>query len=544
MGLRDYQSKLVTDIGAALTTPGVRNVMAVMPTGAGKTVTFSHITDEFPGAVALLVHRTELVCQISLALARVGAVHRIIAPPATISAALSDHRRELGAPVYNPHSQHSVIAVDTFIARGDIYAPYAAQVGLWIIDEAAHVQANNKWGRCAAMFPNAKGIGFTATPKRADGRGLGRDSHGVFDVMVQGPSVAQLISMGYLSKYKILSTPSDLNVDDLKATAGGDFNAKTMATRAHQSHIVGDVVSTYLKHAAGKQGITFTTDVETANALAEQFRASGVAAAAVSAKTNDGERAAAIRAFRAGELKQLTNCDLFGEGFDVPGVEVVSLARPTMSLSLYLQQVGRGMRPADGKEWALILDHVGNWKRHGLPDTPRRWSLEPRESARSKERDADVIAVTSCHSCFQVFPRAKLPSCPFCGYVHEPGERRRPEQVDGDLMELDPDVLAALRESVEIEGPDRVASKVFHATGSRDAAERAAGYRRERLASQASLREAQALWGGVGKAAGKSDSEMYREFFLTFGVDVLTAQTWERKDMDVLTERILKACEQ
>lgn len=541
--LRDYQAKLTADIWRALDQPGVQAVCAVMPTGAGKTVTFAHMTDAYEGAVALMVHRVELVAQISLALARVGAVHRIIAPPSTISACLAEHRRELGRTVYNPHSEHSVIAVDTLVARGDIYAPYAQQVGLWIIDEAAHVLADNKWGKCAAMFPNAKGVGFTATPKRADGKGLGRHAHGVFDDMVIGPTVAELIARGFLSKYRILSTPSDMNLDDLKATASGDFAPKALATRAHASHIVGDVVETYLKHAAGKQGITFTTDVETANHMAERFNQAGVPAKAVSAKTPDAERAAAIRAFRKGELKQLTNCDLFGEGFDVPGVEAVSLARPTCSLALYLQQVGRAMRPAEGKSHALILDHVGNWQRHGLPDTPRRWNLDARERASKGDKDPDVMAVTSCLECFGVFPRAKLPTCPYCGARRDPTERRRPEQVDGDLMELDPDVLAALREAVELPTPDRQADKVFHKTGNKAAAEAARGHAYRRIEAQQRLRDAEALWGGHGNAQGKSDSELYREFFLTFGVDVLTAQTWGTKEMDELTERILKAIE-
>lgn len=539
--LRDYQQKLIVDIEAALARPDVQNVCAVMPTGAGKTYTFACMTDAFKGAVALMVHRVELVAQISLALARVGAVHRIIAPPSTISACLTEHRREVGKVVYNPHSEHSVIAVDTLVARGDIYAPYAQQVGLWIIDEAAHVLAENKWGKCAAMFPNAKGIGFTATPKRADGKGLGRHTHGVFDDIIIGPTVAELIQRGYLSKYRIMSTPSDMNLDDLKATASGDFAPKALATRAHASHIVGDVVETYLKHAAGKQGITFTTDVETANHMAEQFTAAGVPAMAVSAKTPSAERAAAIRAFRKGRLRQLTNCDLFGEGFDVPGVEVVSLARPTCSLSVYLQQVGRAMRPAEGKESALILDHVGNWQRHGLPDTPRRWNLDARERASKGDKDPDVMSVTSCLECFGVFPRAKLPTCPYCGARRDPAERRRPEQVDGDLMELDADVLAALRESVDLPDPDTQANRVFHATGNKAAAEAARGHAHRRIKAQQRLREAEALWGGHGNAQGKSDSELYREFFLTFGVDVLTAQTWGTKDMEELTERIERA---
>lgn len=536
--LRPYQETLKADALEALDSlPTGGAACVVLPTGGGKTVTFADITNTHDGAVALKVHRTELVCQISTTLARFGVVHRIIAPQSTISAALADHRREVGHTVYNPHSMHAVCAVDTLIARYDLYKQWAAQVGLWICDEAAHMLRDNKWGRCAALFPNAKGLGFTATPKRADGKGLGRHADGVFDVMVQGPSVAELITMGYLSRYRILSTPSDMNIEDLKATAGGDFNQKQLATRAHQSHIVGDVVNTYLKHAAGKQGITFATDVETANELAAQFNTAGVPAACVHAKTPDAERTAMVRAFRERRLNQLVNVDLFGEGFDVPGVEVVSQARPTCSLSLHLQQVGRGMRPAEGKDSALILDHVGNWSRHGLPDTPRRWTLDARERSNSKTKDPDVIAVTSCLACFLVFPRADMPVCPHCGHEHPPNERRKPEQVDGDLTELDPDVLAALRESTKLEDPDHLANRVMHAAG-RVAAVGAGDRQRERIRAQQALSEAMAVWAGFGKAAGMSDKKMYRLFYLTFGVDTLSALAQPRKDMDELRERV------
>lgn len=533
--LRDYQRALIADIEKAHGA-GARNVCAVSPTGSGKGVVLAHILKSSVAPACVMAHRTELVCQISVALARVGAEHRIIAPTPTIAAVLAEHRRELGYTCYSPHAPLSVAAVDTLLARADRYAKYAAQCDLWIVDEAAHLLKTNKWGKCTELFPNARGIGFTATPKRADGQGLGSHNHGVFDALVQGPTVAQLIAMGYLSKYRILAQPSDLSVDDLKATASGDYSAKVIATRAHASHIVGDVVAHYLKHAAGKQGITFATDVETAMELAAQFRAQGVPAECVSAKTHDAQRAAIIRRFREGEIKQLTNCDLFGEGFDVPGVEVVSLARPTCSLSLFLQQVGRAMRPAPGKEFATIIDHVGNWQRHGLPDTPRRWSLEPRERANAAKKDPDVTAATSCLACFLVFPRAKLPVCPYCGHNHPAKERRRPEQVDGDLSELDPDVLSALRESVNLEDPDRVQERIFHATGNQAAALKARADRCERIEAQNRLREVMAMWSGY--RGDNPLSEQYREFFLTFGVDVLSAQTWTRKDMDELTETI------
>ena len=538
MNLRPYQITLAADISAAHAA-GAVNVLAVMPTGSGKTVTFASIVAASPVPVALLAHRTELVSQISMTLARYGVVHRIIAPTGTVRSIRQEHFREFGRYFDNPSARHAVAGVDTLIARAEHYEAFAQQAGLWIIDEAAHVIGNppNKWGRAAAMFSNAKGIGFTATPVRADGKGLGRAAHGVFDKMVLGPSVGWLMSAGFLSAYRLIAKPSNINVADLAATASGDYSQKVLRLRSHESAIVGDVVQEYIRHAAGKQGITFTVDVETANELAAAFVVAGIPAAAVSARTPEFERSRTIRAFRNGELKQLTNCDLFGEGFDVPGVEVVSLARPTMSLSLHLQQVGRALRPAPGKSHAIIIDHVGNWERHGLPDTPRPWNLNARESRRQREDDG-APPLTSCLSCFLVFERKLLPTCPYCGFRREPTDRMRPEQVDGDLTELDLGALAALRESVTLESPDHIAKRVGFAAGSHAGTD-TANHQRERIAAQGLLADAIAVWAGYRKAAGQSDATSYREFYLTFGVDVLTAQTLARKEMDVLRERII-----
>lgn len=540
MQLRPYQYKLTEDIQDTFQA-GATNVLAVMPTGAGKTVTFADLTAKSPDPAVLLAHRTELVSQISMTLARFGVEHRLIAPAATVRSVRQEHYREFRRYFDNPQAPSAVASVDTLIARAELYTGWARQVGLWIIDEAAHVIGNlgnppNKWGRCAAMFENARGIGFTATPLRADGKGLGRHAHGIFDAMVEGPTVGWLMRHGFLSDYRLIAKPSNINVADLTATASGDFSQKKLALRSHESQIVGDVVQEYRRYADGKQGITFTVDVETANELAQAFIAAGIPAAAVSAKTQEAERARAIRAFRNGEIKQLTNCDLFGEGFDVPGVEVVSLARPTMSLGLHLQQVGRALRTAEGKTHAIIIDHVGNWERHGLPDTPRTWTLDARERRKAKD-DPDLVAVTSCLNCFLVFERKLLPKCPHCGHVREISERSKPEHVDGDLTELDLKALAALRESVELENPDKIARRAYFAGGS-GAAERTRQSQVERIKAQNELKEAIADWAGRRKASGQSDSASYREFYLTYGMDVLTAQTLPTKEMDALRERL------
>ena len=537
MQLRPYQTQLIDDIQKAHQS-GANNVLAVMPTGAGKTVTFASLTANAQSPVALLAHRTELVSQISMTLARWNVEHRIIAPSGTVRSIRQEHFREFKRSFDNPQAGTAVASVDTLMARRGHYGQWCDQVGMWIIDEAAHVIGSppNKWGRCADMFENALGVGFTATPCRADGKGLGRQAQGVFHAMIEGPTVGWLIANGYLSSYRYVTKPSNINLDDLRATASGDYSQKKLALRSHESEIVGDVVKEYLTYANGKQGITFTVDVQTSNELAEEFNGRGIPAASVSAKTSEYERTKAIRAFRNGEIKQLTNCDLFGEGFDVPGVEVVSLARPTMSLALFLQQIGRGMRPAEGKEHAIIIDHVGNWERHGLPDTPRFWTLAARER-RSKASNDDTPSLTACLECFLVFERKLLPTCPHCGAKREPTERSKPEFVDGDLTELDLDALTLLREKVELDSPDKVASKAYYAGGI-PASIKAREHHVERIKVQQELKELIALWAGFRRAEGQQDATSYREFYITFGVDVLTAQRLKRKEMESLIERL------
>jgi len=536
--LRDYQDNLLSDIDDAFRNPDVRDVCAVLPTGGGKTVTFAARMQRATLPIVTNVHRVELVSQISMTLARFEVRHRLIAPASTVRSIRNEHFREFGRTFDNPNAMHAVCSVDTLMSRIDQYEQYAGQVAEVITDEAAHMLRDNKWGVARTLFKNARGIGFTATPCRADGKGLGRHADGFFDVMVRGPTTGQLIGKGHLSRYKIIAKPSDIDVSDLAVSATtGDYSAPQLRKRSHQSHIVGDVVETYLKYARGKQAIAFTVDVETANELAERFRASGISAAAVSAKTDEAERVQSVRDFRDGKIKVLTNCDLFGEGFDVPGVEAVILARPTMSLSLHLQQVGRALRPAKDKEYALIIDHVGNWEKHGLPDSPRRWTLDG-TTKKDRQLDADAIKLTTCHDgCFLVFPRKLLPTCPYCGHTREPTERKGPEQVDGDLTELDPDVLNRLRESIELEPPEEIARRVGFKAG-RPAARAAFKNQQERIESQRALQDAIALWAGARLARGQVDTVSYREIFLTFGCDVLTAQSLPRKDMDELREKV------
>lgn len=538
--LRPYQQQVYGDICQSW-NQGARNTLLVLPTGAGKSVTLSQVAHDHQGLSCVIAHRQELVSQLSMSLARFEVMHRIIAPKNVIASIVREHQIEFGRTYYNANAPAAVAGVDTLVARRDALSRWALQVTLWITDESHHLLRENKWGTATSMFPHARGLGVTATPQRADGKGLGAHSDGVFHAMIVGPSVHDLMQMGNLCRYRIVAPPGDFDADHIKITASGDFSGKEMREAARKSHIVGDVVEHYLRFAAGKTGITFATDVETANEIAEQYRQAGVPCQAVSAETPEHVRNDFVRRFKRGDLLQLVNVDLFGEGFDLPNLEVVSMARPTMSLAVVMQQMGRALRPSPGKDRALIIDHVGNVKRHGLPDIPRRWTLDAREKRGSKAADPDVIPLTTCLSCYEVYERVKA-ACPHCGYKHQPDARRRPDQVDGDLAMLDDDVLDALRQAAiqAMETPESMADRVGFVAGP-IAGRGAANRQREKIEAQLALRETIALWAGQQRSLNRPDDESYRRFFLTFGIDVLSAQALGRNEAEKLTVDIQKA---
>lgn len=491
------------------------------------TVLFSDLLAGYSGASCAIAHRAELVSQISLALARNGVRHGIVAPDSTCRNIVAIHMAELGRSWYDPGSRVRVAGVDSLprLERD----PWAQQVGLWIQDEAHHVLRDNKWGRAVAMFPNARGLGVTATPTRADGRGLGAHADGVFERMVVGPTMRELIEAGYLTDYRVFCPPSDLDLSDVTVTAGGDFSPEPLRKAVHRSHIVGDVVSHYRRIAPGRLGVTFAVDVESATEQCAAFRAAGVPAEVVTSKTPDALRIAILRRFRAREVLQLVNVDLFGEGFDLPAIEVVSMARPTQSYGLYVQQFGRALRPLEGKAHALVIDHVGNVVRHGLPDKPRVWSLDRRER---RSNAGSTIPLRICPQCTQPYERVNV-SCPWCGHTPEPVGRSTPAEVDGDLIELSPEVLARMRGEVA-----RVDGAPWFPQGLEPLAQ--AGLRKrhaERQQAQHQLREAIALWGGVG-ARPADVRRAQREFFHRFHIDVMSAQALGRPEAEALEAQV------
>jgi DNA repair protein RadD len=399
-----------------------------------------------------------------------------------------------------------------------------------VVHNCHHLLAGNKWGRAVSMLPAARGLGVTATPCRADGRGLGRHADGVMDALIVGPGMRELIREGWLSEYRIFAAPSDLDLSRVNIGANGDYSPDPLRKAVHASHIVGDAVQHYLRIAAGKLGITFSVDVEAATEQAAAYRAAGIPAEVVSAKTPDYDRREILRRLRSREILQVCNVDLFGEGFDLPAIEVVSMTRPTESYALFAQQFGRGLRIMDGKTHAIIIDHVDNTMRHGLPDAPRVWTLDRRE--RRSRGSTGVSPVRVCLGCAGVYDRA-LRACPYCGTVWTPADRSAPEFVDGDLAELSPEVLARLRGEI-----DKPLVLPYHAPPEVIGAVKK--HHREKQEAQSDLRSAMAAWGGrhTQRTDAEAVSEMQRRFWLTFGINVLTAQTLGRRDAVELMERI------
>ncbi len=541
MQYRDYQQKLDHLIYSAWALM-YRAVLAVSPTGSGKTVLFSNIMLEHASRgvpCMALAHRQELVLQMSLTLARNGVRHRIIAPEKTIKHIMKMHVYFLGRDYYDPNSDIGVGGVDTVSRPKRVreFGAWYARIGLIVMDEAHHVLSDNKWGKAIALFPQtARILGVTATPFRTDGLGLGAHADGIFNYMVEGPEMRWLINEGHLSDYTVYISDAHVDLDGIGLDTKGEFNKLQLKERENASDIVGDVVEAYLKFAAGKLGVTFVSNVEIAHTICKAYNDAGVRAEVISADTPDLLRGDIQRRFEKRELLQIVNVDILGEGYDLPALEVVSMARATMSLGLYIQQFGRVLRTMEGKFKGIIIDHVGNFARHLAPDRRRVHTLD-RRPKHAAEKDPDVVPERKCRSCSQPY-EAVLPKCPMCGTLPSPpAERTSPAFVEGNLFELDSETLARLRgDIVKVDSTESPGmAKLRHAGAPGIVQAGAAKHHRAAQEAQFLLRESLKLWGGYQRALGRSDPESYGRFYHGFGVDIMTAQTLKKQEAEELT---------
>jgi superfamily II DNA or RNA helicase len=417
--LRPYQARTMDKLDQ-LSFVGVRAPLIVAPTGSGKTVIAGEIIKRAGDSRTLfLAPRRELIHQTCHKLDDVGVRYGVL---------LAGDRRT------NLYSNVQVASRDTLISRmlrtRRLELPPFDRI---IIDEA-HVGLTERSQQLYALWPNAQIIGLTATPTRSDGKALGR----VYDEIIEVATTRELTEQGYLvpGRYFSVSEPDMRGV----RTTGGDFNLGDTERVMNREQLVGDIVEHWLTHAPNRRTVVFATQIAHSVALAQQFLVMGVTAEHVDANTPQSEREAIFERFSDGRTQVLTNCTLASIGFDLPALDCVVFARPTKSVGLYLQMLGRGLRPAPGKSDCLVLDHAGNVHRHGFATDDRYWTLhgkyaidEKRTAEAAAAKASDDIVKLTCPQCKYVWEGGR--SCPACGYYLAPKARAMMTR-DGQLVEI------------------------------------------------------------------------------------------------------------
>lgn len=424
--LRDYQADVIEQARQSLRR--VRRVLIQAPTGAGKTVLASFMVGQTTAkaqAAWFICHRAELVEGASKTFTKFGQPHGLVAA---------------GYPT-NASALAQVCSIQTLVNRLDqMKAPRLA-----IVDECHHCSAT-QWAKVIAWL-HASGsliVGLSATPRRLDGRGL--DAH--FDDLVLGPEPGWLIENGHLAPYRIFAPPGPDMAGVRKQM--GDYAKGDASERMDKPKLLGDIVEHWRAKAGGLRTVAFGVTVAHSQHIAERFTAAGIPAAHLDGGTPKAERKRIITDYAEGRLRVITNVDLFGEGFDLAAiaqrdvtVDCVIQARPTQSLSLHLQQVGRALRPQPGKV-AIILDHAGNTQRHGLPDDEREWLLQGKPKGKKAANDNEAPPPITCSGCFNQIRRPAPPDCPHCGKRLAP-EVKPMTEAEGQLVEVTDAMKKAIR---------------------------------------------------------------------------------------------------
>ncbi len=419
MRLRPYQSRALDDI-LAPSEAANRSVLYTLPTAGGKTVVFAEIARrcaEHGTRVAILVHRDSLLQQASQKVADCGLPYSVIAPG----------RNFYGDLV-------CIASKDTLVRRLGRH-----DFDLLVVDEA-HRSPAKTFRKIFDAYPEARILGVTATPTRTNGEGL--DS--VFDVLVKGPGIRELIDAGYLAEPVTYGPLKKLDLSGIR-TVAGDYNLHDLESFMDRPRVTGSAIAEYKRLCWGQPAMAFAVSIKHAEDVAAEFRDAGFRAYHVSGNMPLADIRDRIAGLADGRVQVLASCDLASEGLDVPAVRAAILLRPTKSLIVYLQQAGRALRVSPGKKDALILDHSGSFARFGLVDEERDWTLEGRKKRTSAAGVANV-PVRQCPKCYMAHRPA--PVCPACGWVYEI-EARAPETETGTLEKIDAAALRRARHSEE-----------------------------------------------------------------------------------------------
>ena len=417
LSLRLYQHKIVSDVDA-LIEAGNRRILIPLPTGGGKTVIAAELARKALARrqrVLILAHRRELIGQSAQKLHAAGLDFGIIA---------AGWPSRPGEPV-------QIASVQTLHLRAVRSATLSLPpADVAIVDEAHHAVAGS-WQRIIGAYPEIIVIGLSATPCRGDGRGLGD----MFEALVPCPGVPELIDGGFLVSTRVYA-PSVPDLHGVRVERG-DYNERQLAEKMDRPELTGDVVGHWHKLADRRPTAVFATSIAHAVHLRDEFARSGVVAEHLDGSTPVVERDAILARLAAGKTEVVCNCGVLTEGWDSPGVSCIVLARPTRSLALYRQVVGRGLRPAPGKSDCLILDHAGSTLEHGFVDEPIAWTLAPdRLAGRSPTGGGGINgnrSLTTCPECSAV--RWQGRPCGACGW--RPRPKATPIEVrDGELGEV------------------------------------------------------------------------------------------------------------
>lgn len=408
--LREYQKKFISDIRNEFRKNN-KHVVGVAPCGAGKTIMTGWMTKQAAARgrrVIFFVHRQELIKQTSETFTKLEIPHGIIC------AGVSE---QLSLPV-------QIASVQTLARRLDkVPAP-----DLLICDECHHILAGT-YKKIIDKWHDAFLLGVTATPQRMGGVNLGD----IFDSMVLAPDVAELIKLGNLTDFDYFAPDTHIDLSNVH-TRFGEFNNSELAGVMNNNRIIGNIVDHYKKIVGGKSAICYCVNVAHSQSVAESFIKFGINAAHIDGETPPSIREQLVEEFRVGKIQVLCNAELFSEGFDVPNMQAVILARPTKSLTLFIQQAMRPMRPDANRpdKRAIILDHVQNYKRFGLPDTPHEWSLDPNPP----KKDKGEPPVKECPQCGLVVPLSAR-FCPQCDFQFVSDDDDKLIEHDGELAKLD-----------------------------------------------------------------------------------------------------------
>lgn len=398
--LRDYQRRAVDGVFSSLAS----NPILVAPTGSGKTVMATALVETFHRPTLWLAHRKELIDQAAERLVSHGLHVGII---------------KAGCPA-SPLAPVQVASIHTLVRR-DLPA-----AELIVLDEAHHATAES-YGKVLGGYPAVPRVGLTATPFRLDGRGLGD----LFRALVVAATTKELCDAGVLMRPKVWASKAP-DLRGVKVIAG-DYAAGALARRTNTAELNADIVETWIKRAAGRRTVVFAVDVEHSKAIATAFQARGIAAEHLDGQTPTDKREAILGRLRDGATHIVSNCMVLTEGWDLPALECAIIARPTASLNLHLQMVGRMMRAAEGKAGAIVLDHAGNHHVHGLVTRTLVYSLD----GNTRVGHDEPLGLRRCQACGLMYD-VDLEACPDCGWAPEPPERERPEiHGGGELHEFD-----------------------------------------------------------------------------------------------------------